>query len=401
MAEQQRDRTFAAAATSYLRSPFTPLLLFVPLGLVLAHQGSTINPLVTFAANGLAIVPLANLISGSVEEVSEHLGDQWGGCLNATFGNLVELVIACSALTGGLYEVVLDGLVGGLVTNLLLVLGVATIAGGMQHRRMAISTSTALLNAKLLMAVMMVAFVPSALNHLGMFRSADHHTGYSQTMAVALLVFYGLSYVYQFFTHGELFREMPRPFDQEVLAPSHAPADATASAGLAAAGDGDRQDAGHGGGSVELVAALLVLGLTTLALVFSSEALVDGLAASVQRFQLSNFFTGVFLLPLFGSAAEFVIALRSAQRNRMELAVATTVGSSIQIVLFVLPLLVLIGGWINRPLGIFFSPEAMVAVIASVFAVQWVTEDSALDWFEGAFLVLIYVLLFTSTFFLL
>jgi Ca2+:H+ antiporter len=367
---------------AYLRSPFTPLLLFVPLGLVLDHQGS-MNPLLVFLLNGLAIIPLANLISCSVEDVSEHLGDQWGGCLNATFGNLVELVIAYSALTGGLYEVVLDGLVGGLVTNLLLVLGVATVVGGVRHRRMQISASTALLNAKLLMAVMMVAFVPSALNHLGMFRSGSHHTGYSLLLALALLVFYGLSYVYQFFTHGELFREMPMPFEHD-------------SPHSASAAPEDAGEARQG-----LLAALLMLVLTTVVLVYSSQGLVDGLAASVRQFHLSNFFTGVFLLPLFGSAAEFVISLRSAQRNRMDLAVATTVGSSIQIVLFVLPLLVITGTLIGRPLGVFFSPQAMIAVIASVFAVQWVTEDSSLDWFEGAFLVLVYVLLFSSTYFLL
>jgi Ca2+:H+ antiporter len=386
MAHQVRDRSITGNAVAYLQSPFTPLLLFVPLGLVLSHQGSAVNPLLAFLTNGLAIIPLANLISNSVEELSEHLGDQWGGCLNATFGNLVELVIAFSALTGGLYDVVLDGLVGGLVTNLLLVLGISAVVGGLRHSRMTISTSTALLNSKLLMAVMMVSFVPSALNHLGMFRTSDHHSQYSQLLAISLLIFYGLSYVYQFFTHGELFREMPKPFDQEFL-------------------EGNSDAAGpHGrdqGSREALIASLLVLLLTTVVLVFSSEALVDGLAASVQRFHLNDFFTGVFLLPLFGSAAEFVIAMRSAQRNRMELAVATTVGSSIQIVLFVLPLLVLIGSAIGRPLGIFFSPEAMVAVIASVFAVQWVTEDSSIDWFEGAFLVLIYVILFASTFFLL
>jgi Ca2+:H+ antiporter len=375
-------------ATGHLRSPFSLLLLFVPLGLVLAQQGTSVNPLVTFVINGLAIVPLASLISGAVEALSDRVGDQWGGCLNATFGNLVELVIAFSALTGGLYDVVLDGLVGGLVTNLLLVLGVAALAGGMRFQRMTISANTALLNSKLLLAVMMVAFVPSALNHFNMFRSSEHHENYSELLAVALLVFYGLSYVYQFFTHGHLFNDAPRPFDQD-----------------------DRPHARHldrsgpeqstSGGAAALTAALIVLVLTTIVLVFSSQALVTGLSASVARFHLSNFFTGVFLLPLFGSAAEFVISLRSAQRNRMDLAVATTVGSSIQIVLFVLPVLVLVGGLIGRPLGIFFSPAAMVAVVASVFTVQWVTEDGLLDWFEGAFLVMVYLLLFTSSFFLL
>ena len=390
MSAPARPQPVLQQIAAYFRSPFTPLLLFVPLGLAVDHQGTGINPLLIFLLNGLAIIPLAHLISSAVEQISERLGDQWGGCLNATFGNLVELVIAYSALTGGLYEVVLDGLVGGLVTNLLLVLGVAALVGGLRYRRMTISTNTALLNSKLLLAVMMVAFVPSALNHLGMFRSGGHHENFSLLLAVALLVFYALSYVYQFFTHGDLFRQGPQPFETEEL-------EQELHHDRALLQEGQSPDHGHH----SLAMALLVLMVTTVVLVFSSQALVDGLAASVKQFRLSNFFTGVFLLPMFGSAAEFVISLRSAQRNRMDLAVATTVGSSIQIVLFVLPLLVLLGSLIGRPLGIFFSPEAMVAVTASVFAVQWVTEDSALDWFEGAFLVMIYVLLFASCFFLL
>jgi Ca2+:H+ antiporter len=368
------------AISGYVRNPINALLIFIPMGLVLAHQQPMANPLLVFLINGLGIVPLAQLISSSVEAISDHLGDQWGGCLNATFGNLVELVIAISALTGGLYEVVLDGLVGGLVTNLLLVLGVATVVGGLRFRRMDISANTAVLNSKLLLAVMLVAFVPSALSHLKAFQSAEHHEDYSVLLSVALLIFYALSYVYQFFTHGDLFRSGVTPFNADALQPNRSEAKAPATS---------------------LLPALVVLALTTVVLVLSSEALVDGLTATVAQFKLNNFFTGVFLLPLFGSAAEFVISLRSAQRNRMDLAVATTVGSSIQIVLFVLPVLVLVGSAIGKPLGIFFNPAAMVAVVASVFAVQWVSDDSSLDWFEGAFLVLVYVLLFSSSFFLL
>jgi len=301
-------------------------------------------------------------------------------------------VVAYSALTGGLYDVVLDGLVGGLVTNLLLVLGMAAVVDGIRYRQMTFSANTSLLNAKLLLAVMLVAFVPSTLLHFGMFQSSQHHRDYSTLVSVFLLIFYGLSYIYQFFTHGKLFSNSSLPFATEELI--------------------DREDeSSHSDIGQELndkspkrtslLAALTVVLATTVILVFSSEALVDGLAATVQRFKLNNFFTGVFLLPLFGSAAEFVICLRAAKRNRMDLAVATTVGSSIQIVLFVLPLLVLIGSFTGHPLSIFFSPEAMVAVTASVFAVQWVTEDSSIDWFEGAFLLLVYVLLFMSSFFLL
>lgn len=385
------------------RQPIELLAICIPLGLVLAHQQPMANPLLVFVINGLGIVPLAHWISGAVEAISEHLGDQWGGCLNATFGNLVELVIALSALTGGLYEVVLDGLVGGLVTNLLLVLGLAAVVGGLRYRRIPISANTALLNAKLLLAVMLVAFVPSTLNHLRAFQSDDHHQDYSVLLAVVLLVFYGLSYVYQFFTHGHLFNGEMTPFNAEALEQGAAsasrqpepPAPANRSTGQAPATERAAPR------KPPLLPALAALGVTTIVLVFSSEALVDALGSSVQQFNLNKFFTGVFLLPLFGSAAEFVIALRAAQRNRMELAVATTVGSSIQIVLFVLPVLVLVGSAIGRPLGIFFSPAAMVAVVASVFAVQWVTEDGSLDWFEGAFLVLVYVLLFSSSFYLL
>jgi len=373
------------------RSPLKALLVFVPLGLALDHQGSAVNPLLVFVLNGIAIVPLANLISQYVDQIVDHLGEQWGGCLNATLGNLVELIIAYSALTGGLYEVVVDGLVGGLVTNLLLVLGAAAFVGGMRYRRMAINTHTALLNAKLLMAVMMVAFVPSALMHLRMFASMDRHIGYSLLMAACLLVFYGLSYVYQFLTHGELFCTASiASIEDELNAGPQALA--TPTTGSMSPLTAPKASLGK---------ALIALALTTVVLVFSAGALVDGLAASVARFHLSTFFTGVFLLPLFGSAAEFVVSLRAAQRNRMDLAVATTVGSSIQIVLFVLPVLILIGACIGRPLGIFFAAEAMIAVIVSVFAVQWVTEDGTLDWFEGAFLIMIYVLLMASSFFLL
>lgn len=366
------------------RSPLTPLLLAVPFGLALAHGGEGVNPLLVFLVNGLAIVPLAQLISESVERISERLGDQLGGILNATFGNLVELVIAISALTGGLYDVVLDGLVGGLVTNLLLVLGVATLVGGLRYRRLTISSSATLLNAKLLLAVMLVAFVPSALNHLNMFRSGGHHENYSLLLSIALLIFYALSHVYQFVTHGDDFRNeaAPMPFDLEALEEAE---------GL------PHSHAGRG----SFAGAVAVLCATTVVLVFSSEALVDGLSSAVTRFGLHPFFTGVFLLPLFGSAAEFLIAVRAARRNRLDLAVATTVGSSIQIVLFVLPVLVIVGAVIGRPLGIFFNPAAMVAVVASAFAVQWVTEDNSLDWFEGSFLVLVYLLLAASSFFLL
>jgi Ca2+:H+ antiporter len=378
----------------WLRSPFTVMLFFVPLGWAFAHQGADVNPLLVFAINGLAIVPLADLISRSVDQMVEHLGDQWAGCLNATLGNTVELVVAYSALTGGLYEIAVDGLVGGLVTNLLLVLGIAAVLGGLRHRRMQIKAGTALLNSKLLMAVMMVAFVPSVLMHLRMFPSMEHHLKYSVVMAVTLLIFYALSYVYQFFTHGELFREMPLPFDQQFEGDQHSrttnlPGESTASGFLLS------------NQLKTFVSAFIVLGLTTVALIFTSQALVDGLAQSVARFKLNSFFSGVFLLPLFGSAAEFVVSIRAARSNRMELAVATTVGSSIQIVLFVLPLLILIGAAIGKPLGIFFAPEAMVSIIVSVFAVQWVTEDGSLDWFEGAFLIMIYLLLLVSSFFLL
>ena len=393
MAATGASRSFFRHTRSYLHSPFTPLLFFVPLGLVSAHQGSgAMNPLFVFLLNGLGIIPLANLISSSVEEISEHLGDQWGGFLNATFGNLVELVVAYSALTGGLYEVVLDGLVGGLVTNLLLVLGVAAVVGGIRFQQMTFNANTSLLNAKLLLAVMLVAFVPSTLLHFGMFQSSQHHRDYSTLVSIVLLIFYGLSYVYQFFTHGKLFNQSSLPFaTEDLIETNNDPGDF----------DPIQNSTAPSSDKTALLAALAVLLATTVVLVFSSEALVDGLAASVVQFKLNNFFTGVFLLPLFGSAAEFVICLRAAQRNRMDLAVATTVGSSIQIVLFVLPLLVFIGSFIGHPLTIFFSPEAMVAVTASVFAVQWVTEDSTIDWFEGSFLLLVYVLLFASTFFLL
>ena len=361
---------------SALRTPLLPLLVFIPLGLVLDHQGQGINPLIVFLVNGIAIVPLAQIISQSVEQIAEHLGDNWGGILNSTLGNLVELVITFSALTGGLYEIVLDALVGGLVTNLLLVLGLAALFGGLKNRTLAFNANTALLNSKLLLAVVLVSFVPGILDHLNKFDSEQSHEQFSIIVSIALLIFYGLSFVYQFFTHRDVFiNALP----------------------LVDVGELDQAKKRN----TLLIGPILILSISTLALVFNSEALVDALSATAQRFNLSAFFTGVFLLPLFGSAAEFVVSLRAAQRNRMDLAVASTVGSSVQIILFVLPALVLVGAYIGKPLGIFFSPQAMVSVIVAVFSVEWVSSNGDLDWFEGTFLLMVYLLLLISSFYLL
>ncbi|MDA0292078.1 MAG: calcium/proton exchanger, partial [Cyanobacteria bacterium] len=322
------------------------------------------------------IVPIAQIISQSVEQIAEHLGDNWGGILNSTLGNLVELVIAFSALTGGLYEVVLDALVGGLVTNLLLVLGLAALFGGLKNQTLPFKVKTALLNSKLLLAVVLVSFVPGMLDHLNQFDSQQSHEQYSIILSIALLVFYALSFVFQFSIPKDVISNDSLPND--IVEPD--------------------QGKNH---NTLLIGPILILSISTLALVFSSEALVDALSATAQRFNLSAFFTGVFLLPLFGSASEFVVSLRAAQRNRMDLAVASTVGSSVQIILFVLPVLVLFGAYIGKPLGIFFSPQAMVAVIVAVFSVEWVSSEGELDWFEGSFLLMVYLLLLISSFYLL
>ena len=361
---------------SALRTPLLPLLVFIPLGLVLDHQGQGINPLIIFLVNGIAIVPIAQIISQSVEQIAEHLGDNWGGILNSTLGNLVELVIAFSALTNGLYEIVLDSIVGGLVTNLLLVLGLAALLGGLKNQTLPFKVKTALLNSKLLLAVVLVSFVPGMLDHLNQFDSQQSHEQYSIILSIALLVFYALSFVFQFSIPKDVISNDSLPND--IVEPD--------------------QGKNH---NTLLIGPILILSISTLALVFSSEALVDALSATAQRFNLSAFFTGVFLLPLFGSASEFVVSVRAAQRNRMDLAVASTVGSSVQIILFVLPVLVLFGAYIGKPLGIFFSPQAMVAVIVAVFSVEWVSSEGELDWFEGSFLLMVYLLLLISSFYLL
>lgn len=356
-----------------LRSSLSPLLIFVPLGLVIAHAAPGVDPLLVFGLNGLAIIPLSNVISRAVEAICEHLGDQWGGCINATAGNLVDMVIAIAALTGGLNDIVLDSMIGALITNLLFVLGISILVGGLRYSSIHISPHNTLLNSNLLLAVMLVVFVPSALHHGSMFKTPLHHFQFSVVMSFALLAFYLLSYTYQFFTHKSLFTLGPKPFEQAAHL-RHPPA---------------------------LAPSLVVLVTTTIILIFNSEALVQGLSAAAQQLQLSPFFTGVFLLPVFGSASEFLISVRAALQKRADLAIATTVGSSIQVMLFVLPVLVIIGWLTGHHLMVFFSPQAMVCVIAAVFSIKWVTEDNDFNWFEGIFLLLIYLLLFCSSFFLL
>ena len=255
-------------------------------------------------------------------------------------------------------------------------MGLAALLGGLKNQTLPFKVKTALLNSKLLLAVVLVSFVPGMLDHLNQFDSQQSHEQYSIILSIALLVFYALSFVFQFSIPKDVISNDSLPND--IVEPD--------------------QGKNH---NTLLIGPILILSISTLALVFSSEALVDALSATAQRFNLSAFFTGVFLLPLFGSASEFVVSVRAAQRNRMDLAVASTVGSSVQIILFVLPVLVLFGAYIGKPLGIFFSPQAMVAVIVAVFSVEWVSSEGELDWFEGSFLLMVYLLLLISSFYLL
>ncbi len=372
MGTMRRAGTWLHEVEPLLRGPLSPLLIFVPLGLVISHAAPGTSPLLVFCLNGLAIVPLSNVISKAVEAICEHLGDQWGGCVNATAGNLVDMVIAIAALTGGLNDIVLDSMIGALITNLLLVLGISILLGGLRHRSIQISRQNTLLNSNLLLAVMLVVLVPSALHHGMIFKTSMHHFQFSVVMSFALLAFYLLSYAYQFFTHKSLFALRTKQLLEETQL-RHPPG---------------------------LAPSLLVLLITTIILIFNSEALVEGLSAAATQLQLSPFFTGVFLLPVFGSASEFHISIRAALQKRADLAIATTVGSSIQVMLFVLPALVIIGWLTGHHLMIFFSPQAMVCVIAAIFCIKWVTEDNNFNWFEGIFLLLIYLLLVTSSFFL-
>jgi len=338
------------------------LLIPVAIGLELAEA----DPLYIFIASAGAIIPLAGWMGRSTEWISEHLGSGVGGLLNATFGNAAELIIAIMALRAGLIDVVKASITGSIIGNILLVLGLAIVAGGVKRPQLQFNRTAASLSTTLLALSAIALVVPAVFHHLARGAGAEPaERTLSLEIAIILAVTYILSLVFSLHTHKHLYVGPASEDSEEALGMRHVP----------------------------LWRATLILVVATGFVALMSEMLVGTVEHAAERLGMSDVFVGVFLLAIIGNAAEHSTAVLMAMKNKMDLALNIAVGSSLQVALLVAPLLVFVSYAFGRPMDLVFTTFEIAAVAVSTAIVNLIALDGESNWMEGALLLAVYGIL--------
>jgi Ca2+:H+ antiporter len=369
------------------------LLLFIPVVIVLEFFVQGADPLLIFILSALAIIPLADFVGEATEELAIHIGPRWGGLLNATLGNAAELIITIFAIQRGLYSLVLASLTGSILGNLLLILGLSLLLGGLKNGIQTFDRRTAGMNATLGLLAVVGLLIPSLFD-VAIVGDVRAETFLSEGVSIVMIVLYAVYVIYGF-TSGST----PGHVDPE---PEH----------LGQGGGADTASLGQGGGASESHTAkwsipfsVGVLVASTLGIVFMSEALVGAVEhVSVQFDFLSEIFIGLIIIPLVGNVAEHLVAVQVAYKNKMELSLAVSLGSSLQIALFVAPVLVFVSLFLHPadqgPLFLVFTEFELIALVAAALIAANVAQDGESNWFEGAMLLGVYLIIAIAFFFL-
>lgn len=346
---------------------FIILLLFVPIS-VAAHFLEW-GELIVFVTAGLAILPLAAWMGTATEEIAVVVGPTLGGLLNATFGNATELIIALIALNAGLVDVVKASITGSIIGNLLLVMGLAMLLGGIRYKEQEFQPIVARVNAASMNLAVIAILLPTAVNFTSVGISEATLQNLSIAVAAVLIVVYGLTLLFSMKTHTYL-------YDVGV-----------AEAELADANLVEE----HGKPNLFLWVGVLLA--CTLFVALESELLVDSLEVATSQLGLTALFTGVIVVPIIGNAAEHATAVTVAMKNKMDLSLSVAVGSSMQIALFVAPVLIIAGRIMGQPMDLNFNPFELVAVAVSVLIANNISSDGRSNWLEGTLLLAAYAVL--------
>jgi len=367
----------------------TALLVFVPVGIILGatHQNDT----AVFIINFLAIIPLAKLLGDATEELAQHTSQSVGGLLNATFGNAVEIIISIFALKAGLIRVVQSSLIGSILSNLLLVLGMCFLAGGIYNTTLSFNKTGAQTSTGILFIAVLGIMMPAALraqlteekaafdasellvnltaNETDLLAEKWAHALPIETRllilsrgtAIVMLIIYGLFLFFQLKTHAKFYEDT---------------------------GDDEEEQK-----NMTWPMALVFLAIITVIVAVCSEYLVDSIEGITVAWGISETFAGMILLPIVGNAAEHLTAVTVSIKNKMDLAIGVAVGSSQQIAMMVTPIMVLLGWILNEPMSLYFEVFETAVLFMAVILVFALLNDGESNWLEGSMLMGVYVIL--------
>jgi Ca2+:H+ antiporter len=347
-----------------LRPRLEWLLVFVPVAIVLELVHG--EPIAIFAVSALAILPLAGLIGHATEDLAARVGPQKGGLLNATFGNVTEMIIAFFLILEGELEVVKASITGSIIGNVLLVLGLSFLVGGWGRGEQRFNRAASGLHSSSLVIAVIGLTLP-ALFALTPAANEFRTEAVSVGVSAILIAIYGLGLLFALKTHKSLFRS----------------------------------DFDHGEAKWSAGRAMALLGGATVFVAIMAEFLVGALEPTVEELGMSKLFVGLIVVPIVGNAAEHSSAIFLARKDKMDISIEIAIGSSTQIALFIAPMLVFLSLLVGEPyLDLIFSSFEIAAVAFSAIVLGFIALDGRSNWFEGAQLVGAYCIMAVSFFFL-
>ena len=336
------------------------MLIFIPISLIAKFLN--LSGTVMFILACLSIVPLAGLIGEGTEEISFYSGPKVGGFLNATFGNATELIISFFALKEGLFEVVKSSIAGAVIGNILLVIGASMLAGGLKYKTQKFNKKVVEVSSTMLLFAVLGLCIPALFTHTVKPNLLNTtYEGLSLFVAVIMIIIYALNLYFSFSTHKDIYNT-------------------------------EGEDEEEGIAKWSLTKAIAILVVSTILIAIESEFLVNGIEPITESLGWSQFFVGIILIPIIGNAAEHTTAIVMARKDKMDVALEIAIGSSLQIILFVAPVLIFLSLFFT-PMSIVFNPFELIALFASVIIANRVSNDGESNWLEGVQLLAVYLII--------
>ncbi|PYI17184.1 sodium/calcium transporter [Aspergillus japonicus CBS 114.51] len=406
MPDKQKFTAVGQLKATLFNSWINVLLFAAPVGIALNYVD--VPPVAVFVVNFIAIIPLAAMLSYATEEIAMRTGETIGGLLNATFGNAVELIVAIIALVDGEVVIVQTSLIGSMLSNLLLVMGMCFFFGGIDRLEQHFNPVVAQTAASLLALAVASLIIPTAF-HAWSDAGETGIAELSRGTSVILLVVYGCYLFFQLKSHTEIYNA-PSP---KVERRRQKINEGDASRGIAQIGKMTASMAGEHAQNVELQepddeeqpqlsiwVAVLTLVISTVFVALCAEFMVDSIDALTQTGNISETFVGLILLPIVGNAAEHATAVTVACKDKMDLAIGVAVGSSMQIALLVLPLIIVIGwGMGNDDMTLYFDGFQVILLFVAVLLVNYLIADGKSHWLEGVLLMMMYLIIAVAAWF--